>query len=160
MSQVNRIANSNIALTTTESTERQTPRTDFGAKLGKVVDTVADAAAFTGALVAPVLPPAGLVSAAITSGKGVVGAAKQLANQDDAGALVHTSGDPLAGMDQGSQDLLDATRQLQAMNHAMNLEFLNLQQSANQEQRTFTTLSNLLASRHQAARAAIQNIGK
>ena len=160
MSAVNRIPNSSMALTTTPATERQTPRTDFGAKLGKVLEKVGDAAALTGAIIAPVLPPAGLVSAAITGTRAVASSAKQLADGSDGVSAMPTAGSPLDGLDSGSQDLLDATRELQSMNHAMNLEMLNLQQSANQQQRTFTTLSQLLASRHQAARTAIQNIGR
>jgi len=154
------IANANLSVTTTASTARQTPRTDFGAKLGHVLDKAADVAVMSGALVAPLVPPAGLVSAAVSATKQTMLTAQDLGQTAGQAPPTAPGQSPLDGLDTGTQDLLDATRQLQAMNHSMNLEFLRLQENAQQENRTFSTLSQLLASRHQSARTAIQNIGR
>ncbi len=52
----------------------------------------------------------------------------------------------------------DALRQLQDQSREMNVFFLDLQQRMQAENRRFTTISNVLKSRHDTARAAINNI--
>jgi hypothetical protein len=52
----------------------------------------------------------------------------------------------------------DAMRKLQQQGREMNMFFLELQQKMAQENRKFTTLSNVLKSKHDTARSAINNI--
>ena len=52
----------------------------------------------------------------------------------------------------------DALRQVQEESREMNVFFLDLQQRMQAENRRFTTISNVLKSRHDTARAAINNI--
>lgn len=52
----------------------------------------------------------------------------------------------------------DALREIQEQSREMNVFFLDLQQRMQAENRRFTTISNVLKSRHDTARAAINNI--
>lgn len=52
----------------------------------------------------------------------------------------------------------DAMKQLQDESKEMNTFFLQLQQKMQQENRRFTTLSNIMKSKHDTARSAINNI--
>lgn len=63
-----------------------------------------------------------------------------------------------AGTENGQGTDYDAMKQLQDESREMNMFFLQLQQKMQQENRRFTTLSNLLKSRHDTARSAINNI--
>ena len=52
----------------------------------------------------------------------------------------------------------DSMRQLQEESKEMNMFFLQLQQKMQQENRRFSTLSNIMKSKHDTARSAINNI--
>jgi len=54
--------------------------------------------------------------------------------------------------------ILMATQAMQEMNMSFNLQYLQLQQSVQQENRQFTLLSNIMKAKHDTARAAINNI--
>jgi hypothetical protein len=88
-------------------------------------------------LAAPFVPAGTVVSAAVRSAAsaGAVGAA--------------------AG---GEGDLLAATRALQQQSQSANLEYLQLQEGMQRENREFTTLSNVMRVKHDSAKSAIQNI--
>jgi hypothetical protein len=58
----------------------------------------------------------------------------------------------------GETDVLAATRALQQQSQSDNLQYLQLQEDMQRENRQFTTLSNVLRVEHDSARAAIQNI--
>jgi hypothetical protein len=90
-------------------------------------------------LAAPFVPAGTVVSAAVRSA--VAGAT--------AGA---------AGATGGETDLLAATRSLQQQSQSANLEYLQLQENMQRENREFTTLSNVLRMKHDSAKSAIQNI--
>ncbi len=91
-------------------------------------------------LAAPFVPAGTVVSAAVRSAAS--GAA--------AGA-----GGAAAG---GEGDLLAATRALQQQSQSANLEYLQLQEGMQRENREFTTLSNVMRVKHDSAKSAIQNI--
>lgn len=57
-----------------------------------------------------------------------------------------------------SSSEFDAMRQLQEQSRKDNLFFLELQQRMQQENRKFSTISNILKAKHDTARAAINNI--
>jgi NAD(P)H-hydrate repair Nnr-like enzyme with NAD(P)H-hydrate epimerase domain len=58
----------------------------------------------------------------------------------------------------GSGDAFEATRILQQEGQSFNLRYLELQERLQRETREFTALSNVMKVRHDAARAAIQNV--
>ena len=55
-------------------------------------------------------------------------------------------------------DAFDAARALQAEGQSFNLRYLELQERMQRETREFTAVSNVMKVRHDAARAAIQNV--
>jgi hypothetical protein len=61
-----------------------------------------------------------------------------------------------SGSDEG--DLLEATRALQLQGQSFNLQYLQLQESMQQESREFQALSNVMKVKHDSAKAAINNI--
>ncbi len=67
-------------------------------------------------------------------------------------------GGPGAPSASGGGSDFDALRQVQEQSREMNVFFLDLQQRMQAENRRFTTISNVLKSRHDTARAAINNI--
>jgi hypothetical protein len=54
--------------------------------------------------------------------------------------------------------LMLATRQMQEMNMSFNLQYLQLQQKMQSENRQFTTISNVMKTKHDTTKAAINNI--
>jgi hypothetical protein len=57
-----------------------------------------------------------------------------------------------------ANDLMAATRQMQQMNQSFNLQYLLLQQQMQSENRQYTALSNVLKTRHDTAKNAINNV--
>ncbi len=92
---------------------------------------------------APFVPAGTVVSAAVRS---VSGAAAGAAAGSPTGAAGSES------------DLLAATRALQQQNPSFNLEYLQLQEGLQRENREFTTLSNIMKVKHDSAKNSIQNI--
>jgi len=77
------------------------------------------------------------------------------------GSAGGSSGGPMTGTDAAGtsgNSQYDAMRQLQEQSRDMNMFFLELQQKMQAENRRFTTVSNVLKSRHDTARSAINNI--
>ena len=54
--------------------------------------------------------------------------------------------------------LFAATKQMQEMNQSFNLQYLQLQQQMQQENRQFTLVSNIMKTKHDTAKAAINNV--
>jgi len=74
-----------------------------------------------------------------------------------AGGGTSGAGTALGGAASGD-DLMSQVQALQQQSRDMNLEMLALQEQTQQENRRFTTLSNVLKARHDTAKAAITNI--
>jgi hypothetical protein len=93
---------------------------------------------------APFVPGGTVVSAAVRS---------------VAGAAASATGGGTVGAGSGSEsDLLAATKALQQQNQSFNLEYLQLQEGLQRENREFTTLSNIMKVKHDSAKNSIQNI--
>jgi hypothetical protein len=93
-------------------------------------------------LAAPFVPAGTVVSAAVRS---VAGAAAGTATGS-------------AGTTGSEGDLLSATKALQQQSQSFNLEYLQLQESLQRENREFTTMSNIMKVKHDSAKNSIQNI--
>jgi hypothetical protein len=104
----------------------------------------------SGAAVAAGTVGAPLLTSAVRTTAGSAGGA----GSATAGAA--TSGG--AGGNGGDGDMMQQMRELQRESRDMNLEMLALQEQVQQENRRFTTASNLLKARHDTAKAAIGNI--
>lgn len=60
--------------------------------------------------------------------------------------------------DASADALLAATKQMQEMNQTFNLQYLQLQQQMQHQNRQFTLVSNIMKTKHDTAKAAINNV--
>ena len=77
-----------------------------------------------------------------------------------AGAAVRTISGPLGASGGGSseQSTIDEMRALQEQSQSFNMQYLALQEEVQQENRRFSTVSNVLKAKHETAKSAIGNI--
>jgi hypothetical protein len=161
------------------SVQRQTPATDFGSTLKSGLGRTASVIGQGAGMAAPFVPGAATLSAAVTS----LGALKSSAGQMGAqgsnaiglggGSGVGTSGvsgssslpgmggdavASAAGGGDSSSQLMQATREMQELNMSFNMQYLQLQQKMQQDNRQFTMLSNIMKTKHDTAKNAISNV--
>jgi hypothetical protein len=117
----------------------------FGEVMKTGLGVVLQGAAAAAGVGAPLLMSAVRLPAAAVAGTGAA-----------AGATGGT-GAALGGAASGD-DLMSQVKSLQEQSRDMNLEMLALQEQCQQENRRFSTLSNVLKARHDTAKAAISNI--
>lgn len=67
-------------------------------------------------------------------------------------------GDAVVGGATNEQSTMDEVRALQEQGQEFNLQYLSLQEGVQQENRRFTTVSNVLKAKHETAKSAIGNI--
>ena len=63
-----------------------------------------------------------------------------------------------AGGGDSSTQLMQATREMQELNMSFNMQYLQLQQKMQQDNRQFTMLSNIMKTKHDTAKNAISNV--
>lgn len=63
-----------------------------------------------------------------------------------------------SGSGSAGNDQMDKMHSMQKENQAFNLEYFELQQSMQSDNRRFTTVSNLMKARHDTAKTAINNM--
>ena len=136
--------------------DRKTAPSSFGATLRAAAAGAAEGLAAAAGILAP-LAPAGMVLAGAV--RGVAQAAAGAARPASSGTSGHRSGaTTLASASAGGADGFEAARALQAEGQSFNLRYLELQERMQRETREFTAVSNIMKVRHDAARAAIQNV--
>jgi hypothetical protein len=80
------------------------------------------------------------------------------------GSSIDNDYDPFESMDSAAsssssqQQLMEATKEMQEMNQSFNLQYLQLQQNMQQENRQFTMMSNIMKTKHDTAKAVINNV--
>jgi hypothetical protein len=123
-----------------------------GAYTGGIVPGLAAAALAGAALAEPALAePAGLPWAGgVDADLAGDGAAAWAGAADPVGAA--------AAAGAGGGDAFESARLLQAEGQSFNIRYLELQERMQRETREFTAVSNVMKVRHDAARAAIQNV--
>jgi hypothetical protein len=95
----------------------------------------------------------GVVLGGASLAAGFVGA-PLLSNAVRAGSTASAT----VGSSGGDGDMMQQMKELQRESRDMNLELLALQEQVQQENRRFSTASNVLKARHETAKAAIGNI--
>ena len=123
--------------------QRTTPKPAPGASFGSVLRTGADVV-LRGVETAAGVVGGPLMSGAVRSARVGVGL--------ESGASL---GGGAGGSDNGT---FDQVRQLQEQAQAFNLQYLALQEEVQQENRRFTTLSNVAKAMHDTNKAVLQNI--
>ena len=166
-----------------QSRARQAPKTDFGSVLSTGLSRTTNAVLGAGQLAAPYIPGGAVLSAAISG----VGTLKSHATGQSAvgingtgvgtlssggglvaggGAVAGTGGyasgnsalDGLAAGGDSSAILLQETKRMQELNQSFNLQYLGLQQNMQADNRQFTTLSNIMKTKHDTAKNSINNV--
>lgn len=169
-----------IQLDSSSSTVRQSPRTDFGTQVRNGISAGAGTAGAAIGVAAPFVPGAAVVSAAVTgaaggvSGSGggfgaggsapgggsIAAGGEQIPfNGPGLGSAQGGSGAQGAGAGGGSQqDLLNQTKGMQEMMASFNLQYLQLQEKMQAENRSFSTVSNVMKTKHDTAKSSISNV--
>jgi len=157
-----------ITLDQSSTTVRQSPRTDFGTQVRNGVAAGAGAAGGAIGVAAPFVPGAAVVSAAVTgaagavgSGGGTMGGSGNVAMGPDGipmndPGLNTPTGTKSTGNSQ--QDMLNQTKDMQEMMASFNLQYLQLQEKMQAENRSFTTVSNVMKTKHDTAKSSISNV--
>ena len=144
--------NTGIRVQIDQSRTRQAPRTDFGSMMSTGLNRTAGAVMDAGQLAAPFIPGGAVLSAAISG----VGSLKTAAAGQTTGG---------ASMGANSTSLMSGTgmsgtvgRDFLEMQASFNMQYLMLQQQMQSENRQFTTLSNVMKTKHDTAKNAINNV--
>jgi hypothetical protein len=151
------MSNSRVDQTTTSvqveparTRQTETPTTPFSQVLtGSANALVAGASVVTGVVGGPVL-----AAAVREAGSQLVGGIAGGGGGGGGGA-----GSPAGVMNAGSQGSeMSQMHAMQRESQSFNLQLLNLQQDVQDENRRFTTLSNVIKASHDTAKAAVGNI--
>jgi hypothetical protein len=128
--------------------DRKTAPSSFGETLRAVALGAADGLAAASSLLAPIAP-AGMVLAGAVRGvaQAAAGGPRPASTLQASLASTGAGGDPM-----------ESERLLQQEGQSFNLRYLELQERMQRETREFTAVSNVMKVRHDAARAAIQNV--
>jgi hypothetical protein len=156
-----------IQLNTNSTTTRQSPRTDFGAQVRSGMNSTANVVGGAVSTAAPMVPGGAVVSAAVNGALGGSGGASGSmgAQAGFAGAVDIPFGGPGLGTNTGTkstgnsqQDLMNQTKDMQEMMQSFNLQYLQLQEKMQGENRSFSTVSNVMKTKHDTAKASINNV--
>lgn len=177
---VNRIDPTPLRLETKVTEARQTPNDSFGQRIQNGAATAGNVVASGAAVAAPFVPGGAIVSAAVSSmssvagaassgqssvggGMGMVGASYATGPSASTGVQVGgaSTGASVAGGVQvgtGTDAQAAGFGSVLQQQAAMNMQYLQLQNQMQQENQTFSTLSNVLKVRHDTAKNSISNI--
>ena len=169
-----------ISLDSSSTTVRQSPRTDFGTQVRNGIAAGAGTAGEAIGVAAPFVPGAAVVSAAVSGAAGGIsggtggglgagtsgGLASSGGSLSAGGTDIPLSGPGLntaTGSSGGStgnsqQDLINQTKDMQEMMASFNLQYLQLQEKMQAENRSFTTVSNVMKTKHDTAKSSISNV--
>lgn len=162
---------SSLNLNSGSTSVRQSPRTDFGTQMRNGIAGGAAAVGGAVGVAAPFVPGAAVVSAAVTgAGQSMAGGGGMAGAAGAGGNGFVTSGDiPMTGPGLNSntgtkssgnaqQDLMNQTKDMQEMMASFNLQYLQLQEKMQQENRSFSTISNVMKTKHDTAKSSINNV--
>ena len=169
-----------VQLDSSSTTVRQSPRTDFGTQVRNGIAAGAGTAGEAIGVAAPFVPGAAVVSAAVSgaaggiqgSGGGLGGAGGSAVASNGGGLSAGGTNIPLNGPGLGTptgsggtssgggsqQDLINQTKDMQEMMASFNLQYLQLQEKMQAENRSFTTVSNVMKTKHDTAKSSISNV--
>jgi len=137
--------------------EKKTSNTSFSDMLKSGADKMTGIIINGMAVAGPVIPGAAGLSAALSA----AGAIKNSTAPNSLGVSQSSSSQQtLPANEVPAQDgsLIDSMIKLQESGHLMSMQYLELQEQMQQENRQFSTLSNILKTRHESAKTAIGNI--
>lgn len=183
--QVSNNGSRSLQLNPSATTPRTSARTDFGAQMRNGIAAGGGAAGQAIGVAAPFVPGAAVVSAAVSGAAGSVGggagsggfggqASGGIAGSTTVGSDNIPIGGSLLNSAQGGaggtggasggatgnsgMDMLNATKNMQEMAQSFNLQYLQLQEKMQAENRSFSTVSNVMKTKHDTAKSSISNV--
>lgn len=166
-----------IQLNSTSTTPRTSARSDFGTQMRNGIAAGGGAAAQAIGVAAPFVPGAAVVSAAVSGAAGSVGGGGAGSGGSYGGVAgagsVGADGIPIGGSLLNSntsggsnststgntqQDLLNQTKNMQELAQSFNLQYLQIQEKMQSENRSFSTVSNVMKTKHDTAKSSISNV--
>jgi hypothetical protein len=178
------VNNRGLSVGIQQSVQRQTPQTDFASMVKKGATIALDTTLGAVNVAAPFIPGGTAVSAAVTgmrnvasglttangattaqgANAGSLGGGTVVGSGSGVGGNVGSGGGAFdavnaqaAGGDKQAQ-MFVATKELQEMNQSFNMQYLQLQEDMQNENRKFTMLSNVMKTKHDTAKNAINNV--
>jgi hypothetical protein len=159
MTAINRLNNGgSIRISSAPATTRQTPRNDFGAMIGRGVANGAGAVAGAVGVAAPFIPGGAVVSSTVSQAAGAIGNYANDGGMNMPGQAPGLNTPMGQGGGSSTQSLMDQTKQMQEMQMSFNLQYLNLQNKMQGENRQYSTISNVLKTKHDTTKNSINNI--
>jgi len=176
------VNNNSVRVQIKQTTSRQTPKTDFGTMMKQGLNTAADVSLQAGSIPAPFLPGGAVVSAAISgvqqmknvaggslgSASGALGTSGSVGTPIASGvssggvSSSATSGGTVADTALSSSSTVtsgvDDFKSNLELSSQMQLQFLEIQQQMQSENRQYTLMSNIMKTKHDTAKAAINNV--
>jgi len=167
--------NTGLRVKIDQSRTRQAPRTDFGSMVSTGLSRTAGAVMDAGKLAAPFIPGGAVLSAAI-SGVGslkssaagmtssgsnstqLTGSGQMTSGLSGSGSALGSDGLPSVGDAAGGGGAFAGGKEFLSMQASFNMQYLMLQQKMQSENRQFTTLSNVMKTKHDTAKNAINNV--
>jgi hypothetical protein len=140
------------------SSTRTTPSTSFGSMVRNGVATGAGAAAGAAAVAAPFVPGGAVVTAAVQSGAQAMGSGSTSATGAES---LPGTGPGLTGTTDGSsstQSMMSEAAKMQEMQMSFSMQYLTLQEKMQNENRQYTTVSNVLKTKHDTVKNSINNV--
>ncbi len=179
--QVTNNGSRSLQLNPSATTPRTSARTDFGAQMRNGIAAGGGAAGQAIGVAAPFVPGAAVVSAAVSGAAGSVGGggggfAGQASGGVQGATSVGADGIPIGGSllnsaqgggsgaagggasGNSGMDMLNATKNMQEMAQSFNLQYLQLQEKMQSENRSFSTVSNVMKTKHDTAKSSISNV--
>lgn len=98
------------------------------------------------------------VNALPGSGGGGMGMGQTNSSQGISGGTDPTAGNAINATGGSTGALMDQTKQMQEMQMSFNLQYLNLQNSMQNESRQFTMVSNIMKTKHDTVKNTISNV--
>jgi hypothetical protein len=126
------------------------------------VATGAGAAAGAATVAAPFVPGGSVISAAVNGGAqaaGFGGGGNAVNDIPGNGPGVGGgAGGATASTGNAQQDMMNQTKQMQEMQMSFSMQYLSLQEKMQNENRQYTTVSNVLKTKHDTVKNSINNV--
>lgn len=148
-----------VSMNTQTSSTRTTPSTSFGTLVRTGVATGAGAAAGAAAVAAPFVPGGATITAAVNGGAQALGGGYVNGTQSIPGAGPQLNGNTgTAPTGNAQQDMMNQAKQMQEMQMSFSMQYLTLQEKMQGENRQYTTVSNVLKTKHDTVKNSINNV--
>ena len=162
-------ARGGIQLDSSNTTVRQSSRSDFGAQLRNGIAASAGTVSTAVGVAAPFVPGGAVVAAAVSGVAGSVSGGSQMSGSGAGGVAeslpgagpglgTAAGGDAAGTGNAGIDKNIQATKDMQEMMASFNLQYLQLQEKMQAENRSFTTVSNVMKTKHDTAKSSISNV--